>query len=157
MKGNALPWDDPIAAREATRLFARAVELDPSYGFAHGMLANMYSRIWKDDLSDSDEVLKEAYRLAKRAVELDSNDSTCFTILGQIHLLRGSFDLALQFAKRAIEINPNNQWNVADMGFILVYAGEAAAALDCFKSAKDIDPYFDPPWYWSSLGSPAFS
>src|SRR5262249_18511772 len=107
----------------ATRLFARAVELDPSYGFAHGMLANMYAKIWKDDPSDSDEVLKEAYHLAKRAVELDSNDSTCFTILGQIHLLRGSFDLALQYAKRAIEINPNNQWNVADMGFILVYAG----------------------------------
>ena len=152
LKGNALPWDDPIAAREATRLFARAVELDPGYGFAHGMLANMYSRIWKDDLSDSDEVLKEAYRLAKRAVELDSNDSTCFTILGQIHLLRGSFDRTLQFDKRAIEINPNCQWNVPDVGFILVYAGEAAAALDCFRSAKDIDPYFDPPWYWSSLG-----
>ncbi len=152
LKGNALRWDDPIEAAEATRLFAKAIELDPGYGFAHSMLANMYSRKWGDDPSNSDAALQEAYELAKRAVELDSNESTCFAMLGQVCLLRRSYDVALQYMRRAIEINPNNQWNAADMGFVLVYVGQVEAALECFKRAKEIDPYFDPPWYWSSLG-----
>lgn len=152
LKGNALPWDDPIGAAEAARLFAKAVEMDPGYGFAHAMLANMYCRKWVDDLGNSDVALQEAYALAKRAVELDSNDSTCFAILGQVCLLRRSFDVVLPYMRRANEINPSNQWNIADMGLVLIYVGQAEAALGCFNRAREIDPYFNPPWYWSCLG-----
>ena len=152
LKGNALPWDDPAGAAEATRLFAKAIEIDPAYGFAHAMLAVMFYRKWLDDWSSSDAALKEASELAKRAVELDGNDSTCFAILGQVHLLRRSFDLAVQYARRAVEINPNNQWNIADLGYVLVYVDEPESAVECFNRAREIDPYFNPPWSWSCLG-----
>lgn len=152
LKGNALPWDDPSGAAEATQLFAKAIEIDPGYGFAHAMLAVMFYRKWIDDWSSSDAALNEAFVLAKRAVELDSNDSTCFAILGHVHLLRRSFDLAVQYARRAVEINPNNQWNLADLGYVLVYVGEAESAVDYFNRAREIDPYFNPPWSWSCLG-----
>ena len=152
LQGNALPSDDPAGAAEATRLFAKAIELDPGYGYAHAMLAEMYCKNWVDDLGNSGVGLQEAYDLAKRAVELDSNESTCFAILGQICLLRRSYDVALQYVRRAVEINPNNQWTAADMGWVLLYVGQAEAALDCFNRAKETDPYFGPPWYWSSLG-----
>ena len=151
LKGNALPWDDPAGAAEATRLFAKAIEIDPGYGFAYAMLAVMYYRKWADDWSSSDAALNEAFVLAKRAVELDSNDSTCFAILGQVHLLRRSFDLAVQYARRAVKINPNNQWNTADLGFVLLYVGDAESAVDCFNRAREIDPYFNAPWSWSCL------
>ena len=152
LKGNALPWNDPAGAAEATRLFTKAIEIDPSYGFAHALLAIMYASSWADDPSNSDVVLQEAYDLAKRAVELDDNESTCFSILAQVCLLRRSFDPALQHMRRAIEINPNNQWNAADMGIIQTYIGQAEVALGYFKQAKEIDPYFDPPWYLFRLG-----
>lgn len=152
LKGNALPWDDPAGAAEATRLFAKAIEMDPGYGFAHAMLAVMYYRKWIDDLSNSETALDEAYRLAKRAVELDSNESTCFAILGQVCLLRRSYDMALQYMRRAIEINPSNQWNAADMGVVLTQIEQPEAALACFNRAREIDPYFGPPWYWGCLG-----
>jgi len=74
--------------------------------------------------SSSDALLLKAFALAKRAVELDQNDSTCFALLGWVELMRRSYDLALQHMRRAVEMNPNNQWNVADM--------EAF----CFMSAK---------------------
>jgi Flp pilus assembly protein TadD len=45
--------------------------------------------------------------------------------LGYAHLIRRSFDLALQDARRAVELNPNNQWNTADMGCILFRVGHA--------------------------------
>jgi tetratricopeptide (TPR) repeat protein len=152
LKGNALPWNDPVAAAEATRLFAKAIEIDPRYGFAHATMAAIYLHRWKDDLGSSNASLNEAYRLAKRAVELESNDSTCFAILGLTCLFRRSFDVALQHMRRALEINPNNQWNIADMGIVLTHAGQPEAALACFDRARAVDPYFDPPWCWFSMG-----
>ena len=152
LKGNALPWDDPDGAEQAKKLFEKAIEIDPGYGMAHALLAALRYGQWRDDFSDSNALLEEAYALARRAVELDENDSTCFSILAQVCMLRRSFDMGLQHMRRAIEINPNNQWNNADMGIILVYLGQPEEALAWFKRAKEIDPYFDQPWYWRSIG-----
>ena len=55
LKGNALTWDDPAGAAEATQLFSKAIEFDPNYGFAHGMLAVMLYRKWIDDWRLSDK------------------------------------------------------------------------------------------------------
>jgi TolB-like protein/DNA-binding SARP family transcriptional activator len=153
LQGNALPWDDAKGAAEATRLFERAIAIDPGYGFAHALLAVMRYREWCNDLGGSDGVaLDESYRLAQRAVELADNESTCFSILGQVCVLRRSFDLGLQHMQRAIEINVTNQWNTADMGNVLCHVGRAEEAVAWFKRARQIDPYFDPAWYWHGLG-----
>jgi len=152
LQGNALPWSNATGAAEAARLFEKAIDIDPGYGFAHALLAVMRYRQWYYDLNGSDAALNEAHRLAKRAVELAGDESTCFSILGQVCLLRRSFDLALQHMRRAIEINATNQWNTADMGGILSHVGRAGEAIAWFKRAKEIDPYFDPAWYWHGLG-----
>jgi TolB-like protein/tetratricopeptide (TPR) repeat protein len=152
LKGNALPWDDTDGATEATRLFSKAIEIDPGYGLAHALLAAMCYGKWLKDPGDSDAALQEAFALANRAVELDENESTCFSMLAQVHLLRRSFDLALQHMRRAVDMNPNNQWNAADMGAILIYVDQAEEALVWFKRAREIDPYFDQPWYWRVVG-----
>lgn len=152
LKGNALSWDDPQGSAEAELLFEKAIKLDPGYGMAHALLSAIRYAQWRNDPGDSDALLVEAFALAKRAVELDENDSTCFSILSQVCLLRRSFDMALEYMRRAIEINPNNQWNSADMGLILVYLGQPDEALAWFKQAREIDPYFDQPWYWRSIG-----
>jgi len=152
LQGNALPWDEPQGAAEATRLFEQAVEIDPGYAIAHALLAALRYARWKDDPGDSATLLDEAYVLAKRAVELDDGDSTCHSMLGQVLLLRRSFDEAIKYARRGIEINPNNQWNASDLGCILIYVGRSEEALNWFARAREIDPYFDPPWYWRALG-----
>ena len=153
LQGNALPWDDAKGAAEATRLFERAIAIDPGYGFAHALLAAMRYREWCNDLAGSgDAALDESYRLAKRAVNLADNESTCFSILGQVCVLRRSFDLGLRHMQRAIEINATNQWNTADMGNVLCHVGRAEEAVAWFKRARQIDPYFDPAWYWHGLG-----
>lgn len=152
LQGNALPWDEPQGAEEATRLFEKAIEIDPGYAIAHALLAALrYSR-WRDDAGESDVLLDEAYVLAERAVELDDGDSTCHAILAQVLLLRRSYDQALQYARRAVEINPNNQWNSADLACILIYTGHSEEALRWLARAREIDPYFDPAWYWRALG-----
>jgi len=152
LKANALPWDDPNGRAEATRLVEKAIEIDPAYGFAHALLAILCCGRWYGDPGNSDAALQQAYALAKRAVELDENESTCFSMLGQVCLLQRSFDQALQHARRAIELNPSNQWNRADIGIILIHIGQAEEALVSFRHAREIDPYFDPPWYWRAIG-----
>ena len=157
LKGNALQWDEPGGAGQAQALFEKAIELDPAYGMPHALLAAVRYNQWRDDHGGSDVLLDEAYALARKAVELDENDSTCFSILAQVCLLRRSFDMALQHMRRAIEINPSNQWNNADMGILLVYLGQPDEALAWFRRAKEIDPYFDQPWYWRSIAQACMS
>jgi TolB-like protein/tetratricopeptide (TPR) repeat protein len=152
LRGNALSWDDPPAAAEATRLFEKAIELDPDYAYAHALLAAMLRSRWHNDLQSPESVLEKAYTLARRAVELDDSESTCHAILGHVCLLQRHYDLALRHTRRAVAINPNNQWNAADLGSCLVYAGEAEEALTWFSKAREIDPYFDVPWYWREVG-----
>lgn len=152
LKGNALPWADPQGAREATTLFAKAVELDPTYGMAHALLGSMHFVKWYNNLEDSTPFPQSALDLAKRAVELDTEESSCYSILAQMQLANRSFEPALANMHRAIELNPNNQWNAADMGIIQIYLGQTGLALDFFKRAREIDPYFDPPWYFFHLG-----
>jgi TolB-like protein len=148
LKCNALPWDDPACAEEATRLAEKAIELDPSYGIAHALLATLsYSR-WADGPRSSESALEKAYVLATRALELDASESTCHALLGDICAQRRSFERAVQYSRRAVEINPANQWNAADLGSILVYVGECEEALSLFAKAREIDPYFDEAWYW---------
>ena len=152
LKANALPWDEPESAAEATRLLEAAIKLDPGYGLAHAVLAALRWDSWRRDRSDSDAGLQEAYALAKRAVELDQNESTCFAMLGHVCLRRRSFDQALQYGQRAIELNPTNPFNRADIGDILNYVGRAEDALASFKLTREIDPYFDEAWYWRAMG-----
>jgi len=152
LKANALPWDDPEGAAEATRLLEAAIKLDPGYGLAHAVLAALRWDSWYKDRSGSDDGLQQAYALAKRAVELDQNESTCFAILGHVCLRRRSFDQALQYGQRAIELNPTNPWNRADIGGIFIYVGRAEDALASFRLTREIDPYFDQSWYWRFLG-----
>jgi TolB-like protein/DNA-binding winged helix-turn-helix (wHTH) protein len=152
LKGNALPWDDAAGAAEATRLFEKAIEIDPGYGMAHALLAVMRMHEWQHQPGESTARLDEAYRLAILGVELDDGESTCHSGLAHVCLYRRVFGLALQHMSRAVELNPNNQWNVADMALVLGYAGEAEQALTWSARAKQIDPYFDPPWYWRQAG-----
>ena len=152
LRGNALHWDDPAGAAEATRLFERAIEIDPGYGLAYALLATMKRQQWRDAPDSSNALLDESYALAMRAVELADSESTCHSLLAQTCMHRRSFQLALQHMQRSVELNPNNQWNVADMGLVLTYIGRAEEALAWNARARQIDPYFDEPWYWRQNG-----
>ena len=77
-------------------MYEKAVEIDPSYGRAHALLAFAVSLEWFNDQGDSDALLNQALELAKKAVALDPNDNVCQVILGWVHLFRRFFDLAEQ-------------------------------------------------------------
>jgi TolB-like protein len=152
LQGNALPWNSPAGFAEAVHCFERAIAVDPGYGLAYALLAIMRFREWRSDLTGSAAKLQEAHDLARRALELASEECTVYLVLGDVCLFRRAYDLAAQHARRAIELNANNQWAIADQGANLINLGRAEEALDWLKRAREIDPYFDPAWYWEELG-----
>jgi TolB-like protein/Tfp pilus assembly protein PilF len=155
LRGHALPWGDPQADAEACRMYEKAIEIDPGYGLAHGLLALMLYAEWTQ--TGSDAALDRAFQLAKKAVALDENESYCQFILGHVHLYRRSFDLAEQYHRRAVEMNPNNAEHIADMGGLLTYLGRPEEGLEWLQRARRIDPYFGPAWYWHQLGMAHFT
>jgi adenylate cyclase len=116
----------------------------------------LIGREWENDLSTSSETLDRALALARRAVELAEDESTCHTILGQFCMERRLFDLALHHAARGVEMNPANQWNRADFGIVLSHIGRAEEGLEMLREARRADPYFVPGWYWRGLGTAQF-
>jgi TolB-like protein/DNA-binding winged helix-turn-helix (wHTH) protein len=110
---NALTWENPQGLAEATRLFEKAIAIDPGYGHPHALLASICWIKWREDSSGSDAALHEGFALAKRAVELDGNESACFSVLGYAHLNKRSYDLALQYTQQPFK-NPADAAGLAE-------------------------------------------
>ena len=141
---------------EARRCLEQAIELDPGYGLAHSLLALILLFEWHRGCAKSAEMLDQAFALAKRAVELEDNESTCHMALGRLYLQRRSFDLALSHTERAIAINPANPTLKADLGLLLSRIGRAEEGLERLRDAQIGDPFFGPGWFWQALGLARF-
>jgi TolB-like protein/Tfp pilus assembly protein PilF len=151
LRADALPYDDLEAEAEAHHLYEKAIELDPGYARAYALLAALIQHQWLRSMSDTDEALDQAFNLAKKAVALDENNYTCQAILGLIHLVRQSFDLAEHHYQKARELNANSSMVLAAIGYLNAYLGRPAEALKSFDEAKLLDPFFNPTWYWPEL------
>jgi adenylate cyclase len=144
LRGNAVPWSEPDLNPEAAAWYEKAITLDPNYGLAHALLALELETRWEYDDSGSSALLDRAFELAKKAVQLDENESMGHLVLGRVHLKRRSFDLAEAHYRRAVEMNPNNPTNMADMGDLLTHLGRPEEAIAWLEKAKRVDPFFDP-------------
>ena len=152
LKGNALPWDDPTGAAEATRLFEKAIEIDPDYGMAYALLAqyrasttgsfrpeiqrpsSMRPTIWRGAPSSSTMARAPAIRYWRRSACGATASSSLFSTCG----VPSSSTRTTNGAWRTW------RWCSATR----VKRGGA----DLVVRAKQIDPYFDPPWYWRDAG-----
>ena len=94
LRGNSLPLGDTGIETEKRQLYEQAIALDPAYGRAHALLAQIVFLDWFRDMTGSDVALDRAFELAKKAVALADNDVMCQCVLGWIHLFRKSFALA---------------------------------------------------------------
>jgi adenylate cyclase len=156
LRADALPFDDLACEAEACRLFEKAIEIDPGYARAYALLAVLAQHEWFRDMSGSDAALDRAFELARKAVQLDENDHICQAILGLIQLLRGAHELAEHHYLKGLELNRNSSSLLAGLGSLYAYLGKPAEGVKYLEEAKRLDPFFDPTWYWPTLGTAHF-
>lgn len=131
------------ANEDARRHFQRAIELDPGFSNAHGLLAMIYRADfvngWSDDPAGS---LARAERLAKRALELDDSDAFVHLAMGMVRREQGRHAEALAAAVRAVELDPNYANAIVLMASLLCSAGKTENTIELIQKAVRLNPRF---------------
>jgi len=139
---------------QALKLLEKAIELDPDYAQAYGLLswveANNSSRrySWGED---PDRSLDRTLELARKSVQLAANDYSTHWALGYASMLREDFDRAYAEYERARALNPSDATLLVNMGELLYKTGRAEQAIVQIKLAMRINPRH-PDWYFWDLG-----
>jgi TolB-like protein/Flp pilus assembly protein TadD len=129
----------------ALRLFYKAIELDAEFATAHGTAAYCYVlRKLNGWMTERQQEIPEAVRLARRAVELGRDDAVALSRGGHaLGLLAGDLDSAVAFVDRALWLNPNlaAAWFLS--GWVRIFRGESETAIERFERAMRLSP-LDP-------------
>jgi TolB-like protein len=107
----------------AQALLEKAIEIDPHYGKALGLLAN--SRIFGAHMgwAPMGSVIEKATREALAAVEADSEDAWARIGLAYSYLFARRFDDAIAEFELSLRLNPNFAFSHAFYAVTLCYAG----------------------------------
>jgi tetratricopeptide (TPR) repeat protein len=130
---------------EAVSLLYRAVELDPQFASANGVLAWCYSvRLANGWMVDLENEVTEALQLARKAIELDRNDAVALAYGGQVLSYLGhDLENGAAYIRRALQLNPNFAAAWTFLGFNHVYQGEPEPAIEHQLRAMRLSP-LDP-------------
>ncbi len=137
--------------REALRFLHRAIEIDPTYGAAHGLAAWCYDvQMYFGWIPSSDPAIKEGARLAYLAVETGQGDSEALWMAAHaLFILAGDLELAFSVIKKALSLNINspNAWWVS--GAVHNFLGQYETALEHAAHARRLSP-LEPLaiYYW---------
>ena len=128
--------------KEAQLFFYRAIALDPGFALAYGMAAWCYQRRKALNLLEDPTLeVPEAARLARRALQLDSDEARLLSVAGHtLAFVVLDLEIAAVVVARALALNPNLAlaWMVS--GWVNVWSGRPNVAIDHFVRAMRLSP-----------------
>ena len=129
--------------------FARAVDLDPSYGRAYAEMAAAYwanvKRDWEIAVgSDWQRLYENAIRTVDRALQLGTPEA--FAVNAEILVMQGRHADALAEIDRAVALGPSNAVLHASRARVLNAIGRAEDAAESAKLAMRYDPHYPPEY-----------
>nr|WP_249158909.1 winged helix-turn-helix domain-containing protein [Bradyrhizobium jicamae] len=107
----------------AEALLEKAIEFDPQYGLAHGLLAATHMFSAHMGWADMATVLPIAERAALSAIHADSEDPWAHYALGSVYLFERRFDDSLAEFELALRLNPSFSPARGVYGVALSYCG----------------------------------
>jgi len=141
--------EDNVRARG---LYRRAAAIDPEYPGAWAGLAWTYFVDARFGWSPSpEETLGRAAEYAQKAIELDPTRPRTYAILGNLSLMKGDHEKAIELFERGVELSPNGADVTAFLGLGLTYTEDYPRAIRLIGRAMRLSPYY-PAWYRWSLG-----
>jgi TolB-like protein/Tfp pilus assembly protein PilF len=126
---------------EATAMFGRAIELDPSFARAHGALAYVkLQRLIMREPASRQALLEEALRDGRTAVALDDQDCMNLCVVGRVLCFRHEYDEAVAFLEHAIRVNPSFAQAYFALGFTLIVSGRPDEAIGYLERSIELSP-----------------
>jgi TolB-like protein len=145
LAGRARLRDRDEGVFEAVDLFRAAVARDSTWAPSWAGLADATElQLWYQHVTSEeipfDETLTEAERAARRALELNPQNSTALIVLGSIHRDRFEWGEAEQFFQQALALDPDNAEAHQQYGEWLHKRGRVAEAVRAMDRASILDP-----------------
>jgi TolB-like protein/Flp pilus assembly protein TadD len=130
---------------EALSYFHRAIELDPEFASAFGMVARCYSQRkicgWMVDRAHE---IAEAEQTARRAADLGKDDAVALCTAGMaLAYVVCNLDHGRTLIDRALQLNPNFAWAWLFSGWVRIWLGEPETAVEHVAQAMRLSPH-DP-------------
>ena len=101
----SLAWTYPNQSDERIIWLKKAVEVQPSFEFAHFQLAETYDRQFEADSDNDVRVAQTARRLAQEAYRKARSYAEAQNKLGQYAIKDGDYDKAIQHFEQAVSLN----------------------------------------------------
>ena len=130
------------SAKRADEPLRKAIELDPGYPDALGMLADIIAtRTVNGWHEKSWRGMEEALEMSRRALDAGPENSTCLACAASTYvLLARRFDEGLELAERALRLHPNSVFVRNRAGVAFTNCGESDKALEQFETAWRMNP-----------------
>jgi adenylate cyclase len=131
--------EDNLKARE---LLTAAIEIEPEYAAALALSSEVLLRNWLNGWSGNPEQdLAESFIAAKRADEIDDQDSRVQTALGVAYIFQRNLDKAKHHFEIALKLNPNDTRVLVYYSRQAVFDGQTEKAVELCHRALSLNPY----------------
>ena len=141
---------------EAIPLFERAIALDPNYAEAYRWLAISQSEAWAYMSRPMEPFRQLSMVSARKAVELDPDDSGTHWVLAYVLLFERRWDESAKEFEISLRLNPNDADAWVDFADLKSYEGRGVEAIACVQKALRLNPH-PPSWYFWILGFAQFA
>lgn len=139
----AMPYVWTWVARDnevGVGLLKRAIEIDPEYARAIGLLGWLYAARAHLGVAEPSEVLDGALALGQRALDQDNDDPWAHLVLGYVHMVARRPKPAREALTEAIERNPSFAMAHMVLGSSYGYAGMGAEGARHAELAMRLSP-----------------
>lgn len=142
--------------RRARRHFRDALRLDRHMSSALSGLARTLTLEWVLTARGDSDLLFEAERFAKRAIDIDENSAGGYKELGVSQLYKGRIDESLAALSQAEHLSPHYADALFSHADSLTHASQPGAALDKLHTAMSLNPIVPDTYLWAAAGANYF-
>ncbi len=142
---------DNLKARD---FLEAAIEIEPDYAAALALSSEVLLRMWLNGWSENPQQDRaESFDAARRAGEIDDQDSRVHTALGLVYIWERNLDKAKHHFETALKLNPNDTRVLIYYSRQAVFDGQTEKAIELCHRALKLNPYGK---YSQHLGIPYF-